>query len=119
VSPAPRRRSDEALGRRTGHRGSFHAFTAWLMSHPLEEDRAFGASSVRYQVARYCDYLDANPWPDGDPLRDPAARDGAVNAYGAYLRTFQTPAETIQLIRLSVDHFYLFLGLGSAPSRAV
>jgi hypothetical protein len=86
-------------------------FSAWLASHPLAEDRPFGAASVRYQVARYCDYLDANPWPGGDPLRDPAARDGAVKAYGTYLRTFDAPAGMIHLALLSVGHFYRFLGL--------
>jgi hypothetical protein len=91
--------------------GSYLAFSDWLMNHPLAEDRPFGASSVRYQVARYCDYLHANPWPDGDPLRDPRARDGAVRAYGTYLQTFDTPAATIRLGLLSIGHFYRFLGL--------
>ncbi len=94
----------------------YAAFLGWLSGHPLSEDRPFGAWSVRYQVARYCDYLEANPWPRGDPLRDPAARDGAVRAYLAYLRTFDIPAEAIRSIRLSLDHFDLFLGL---PARAV
>ncbi len=67
---------------------------------------------MRYQVARYCDYLDANPWPGGDPLRDPAARDGAVKAYGTYLQTFDMPAALIRLGLLSIDHFYRFLDLG-------
>jgi hypothetical protein len=96
--------------------GSYAAFSAWLTKHPLAHDRPFGALSVRYQVARYCDYLEANPWPAGDPLRDPEARDGAMNAYGAYLCTFHTSAETIRLARLSVEHFYLFLGLPAASS---
>ena len=90
---------------------SYAAFSLWLTSHPLAGDRPFGASSVRYQVARYCDYLDANPWPGADPLRDPAARDGAVKAYGTYLQTFDTPAATISLGLLSIGHFYRFLGL--------
>ena len=60
---------------------SFAAFATWLRKNPLAGDRIYGASSVRYQVARYCDYLDANPWTKGDPLRDPAARDGAMRAY--------------------------------------
>lgn len=98
------------MGRMTGERG-YAAFSAWLTRHPLAEDRPFGASSVRYQVARYCDYLHANPWPQGDRLRDEAARDGALGAYRTYLRTFQTQPETIRLIGLSLDHFYLFLGL--------
>jgi hypothetical protein len=95
---------------------SFAAFATWLANNPLDGDRVYGASSVRYQVARYCDYLDANPWTNGDPLREPAARDGAMRAYGAYLDTFDTPTATIRLILLGVGHFYLFLGLGS-PTR--
>jgi hypothetical protein len=76
---------------------------------------------VRYQVARYCDYLDANPWPGGDPLRDPRARDGAVRAYGTYLQTFDAPAEMIRVVLLSVGHFYRFLGLratGATPGSS-
>jgi hypothetical protein len=100
--------SSRGEARVVGERG-YAAFLAWLTGHPLADDRPFGASSVRYQVARYCDYLQSNPWPHGDPLRDPAAREGAVEAYLAYLRTFQTPAETIRSIRLSLEHFSLFL----------
>lgn len=106
-----RHRADELPRVRTGAAGSYAAFSAWLTSHPLAEDKPFGFSSVRYQVARYCDYLHANPWPDGDPLRDPAARDGAVKAYGAYLQTFTTSAGMIRVVLLSVAHFYRFLGL--------
>ena len=95
---------------------SFAAFATWLRKNPLAGDRIYGASSVRYQVARYCDYLDANPWTNGDPLRDPVARDGAMRAYGLYLDTFETPAAAIRLILLGVDHFYLFLGLGAIAS---
>ena len=95
---------------------SFAAFAIWLKKNPLEGDRVYGASSVRYQVARYCDYLDANPWTNGDPLREPAARDGAIRAYGIYLDTFDTPTATIRLILLGVEHFYLFLRLGSSTS---
>src|SRR6185437_2374710 len=111
VNLARRRPNEMAAVARTGLAGSYAAFSEWLTSHPLAEDRPFGASSVRYQVARYCDYLDANPWREGDPLRDPAARDGAVKAYGAYLQTFGTPAATIRLGLLSIGHFYRFLGL--------
>ncbi len=95
---------------------SFAAFAIWLAKNPLEGDRVYGASSVRYQVARYCDYLHANPWTKGDPLREPAARDGAMRAYGIYLDTFDTPTVAIPLILLGVDHFYRFLGLGATAS---
>jgi hypothetical protein len=99
-------------------RDSFSAFTKWLTKNPVVGDREYGGSSVRYQVARYCDYLDANPWPGANPLRDQKARDGAVSAYEGYLATFNTPVTTISLIRTSVDLFYVFLGLGAAGSRA-
>ncbi|HXJ23499.1 MAG TPA: hypothetical protein VMT03_25010 [Polyangia bacterium] len=88
---------------------SFAGFSAWLERHPLLEDRPFGVLSVRYQVARYCDYLDANPWPGGDPRTDPRARDGARMAYEGYLATFGMPVGSIRLIRRSLEHFYLFL----------
>ena len=96
---------------------SFAAFATWLTKNPLAGDRVYGASSVRYQVARYCDYLHANPWTKGDPLREPAARDGAMRAYGIYLDTFDTPAAAIRLILLGLDHFYRFLDLGATASR--
>ena len=98
---------------------SFAAFAIWLTKNPVHGDRIYGASSVRYQVARYCDYLEANPWTNGDPLRDPAARDGAMRAYGIYLDTFEMPSAAIRLSLLGVEHFYQFLSLGSstAPPR--
>jgi hypothetical protein len=93
------------------------AFTKWLAKNPIDGDRAFGHLGVRYQVARYCEYLDANPWPGGDPLRDAGERDGAVTAYEAYLEMFETPAATIRLIRASLERFYVFLGVGAAPAQ--
>jgi hypothetical protein len=96
---------------------SWAAFLEWLENNPLEGDRPFGASGARYQVARYCDYLDTNPWFRGDPLNDASARDGAVSAYRIYLETF-APAAPIERILRSLDHFYVFLGLGPvSPDR--
>ena len=117
MSSARRRRDEVVPIGRTGAVGSYAAFSTWLTEHPLAEDRPFGASSVRYQVARYCDYLDASPSQSGDPLRDPAARDDAVEAYGAYLRTFNTPAGTVHLALLSIGHFYRFSSVFSRPRR--
>ena len=91
---------------------SLASFVTWLAKHPIDGDHHYGGSSVRYQVSRYCDYLHTNPWPGGDPLRDTRARDGAANAYSVYLDTFNTPPATISLIMASLDHFYVFLGLG-------
>lgn len=95
---------------------SLSAFGTWLLKHPIDGDRVYGPSGVRYQVARYCEYLAANPWANGDPLRQKAARDGAIAAYRVYLETFGTPEDAIGLTLVSLDHFYAFLGLG-APSR--
>jgi hypothetical protein len=68
---------------------------------------------VGYQVARYCEYLEANPWPHGDPLRgDAGQRNRVVEAYAAYLGTFDTPAQTISVVRRSLELFYVFLGTG-------
>jgi hypothetical protein len=97
--------------------GTLAAFEKWLIVHPVTGDRRYGGLAIRYQVARYCEYLHSNPWPGGDPLRDPGARDGAVKAYRFYLETFDTPLSTIALILLSLDRFYVFLGLG-APVAA-
>jgi hypothetical protein len=94
------------------------AFAIWLVRNPVDGDRIYGGSSVRYHVARYCDYLATNPWPGGDPLRDHSARDGAVRAYGVYLDTFNTPTPVIGLILASVNRFYVFLGLGAVSSGA-
>jgi len=87
------------------------AFGTWLLKHPIDGDRVYGPAGVRYQVARYCEYLAANPWGGGDPLREKAARDGAIAAYRIYLDTFDTPETTIRLILVSLDHFYAFLEL--------
>jgi hypothetical protein len=102
------------MGLRTNIPASLSAFTRWLAAHPVVGDATFSGSSVRYQVARYCDYLAANPWPLADPLRDVRARDGAVSAYRVYLDTFNVPGATIAAVLVSLDRFYVFLGLGPA-----
>lgn len=98
---------------------SLTEFTSWLAVHPVVGDSTFSRLSVRYQVARYCEYLGTNPWPFADPLRNEAARDGAVNAYADYLDTFNCPSATIAAVLVSVDRFYAFLGLGPVRFRAV
>ncbi len=100
---------------------SLSAFSSWLAKHPIDGDHHYGGSGVRYQVGRYCDYLHSNPWPGGDPLRDTIARDGAASAYSVYLDMFNTPPAMISLILTSLDHFYVFLGLGriELPRQAV
>jgi hypothetical protein len=90
---------------------SLSAFANWLSAHPVVGDATYSGQSVRYQVARYCEFLHSNPWPSADPLGDKAARDGAVSAYREYLGAY-APAEAIGGILLSLDRFYVFLGLG-------
>ena len=102
---------------RTNVSQSLSAFLTWLAKHPIAGDQPYGGTSVRYQVGRYCDYLHTNPWPGGDPLSDARARDGAASAYSVYLDMFNTPPAMISLILASLDHFYVFLGLGRIDQR--
>jgi hypothetical protein len=104
---------------RTSIPASLTAFTGWLAVHPVVGDSIFSRLGVRYQVARYCEYLATNPWPFADPLRDETARDGAVSAYADYLETFNIPSATIAAVLVSLDRFYAFLGLGAVRPRAV
>ena len=104
---------------RTNIPASLTAFTSWLADHPVVGDSTFSRLSVRYQVAQYCEYLGTNPWPSADPLRDEAARDGAVGAYADYLDIFNVPGATIATVLVSLDRFYAFLGLGPVRLRAV
>ena len=92
---------------------SLSAFANWLMVHPVAGDRTYSANGVRYQAARYCEYLQSNPWLEADPLGDEAARDGAVWAYRQYLATFDVEPTGIGAILVSLDRFYVFLGLGA------
>jgi len=111
------RRKGPVVMRPSHAHDALFAFTRWLASNPVDGDGSFGHSSVRYQVARYCEYLDSNPWPGGDPLRDAHQRKPVVDAYTAYLGMFNTPLPTIALARRSLDHFYLFLGDGARRGR--
>jgi len=105
----------DAMSLRTSIPASLSAFASWLVDHPVVGDPTYSGQSVRYQVARYCEYLHSNPWPGADPLSDEVARDGAVSAYRHYLDTFDAaPAAAIGGILLNIDRFYGFLGLGPA-----
>ena len=104
---------------RTSIPDTLSAFSRWLAGNPVAGDSIFSGSSVRYQVARYCDYLGTNPWPLADPLGDEVARDGAVSAYRHYLDTFNVPSATIDAVLVSLDRFYVFLGLGPARLGAL
>jgi hypothetical protein len=101
---------------------SLSAFASWLDVHPVVGDKTYSPQSARYQVARYCEYLHSNPWLGADPLGDTGARDGAVWAYQQYLVTFDMEPTGISGILVSLDRFYVFLGLGSVslqPSAAL
>jgi hypothetical protein len=100
------------MGLRVSIPASLSAFGSWLLDHPVVGDPTYSGQSVRYHVARYCEYLHCNPWPGADPLGNKAARDGAVTAYRQYLDMFATPAAANGGILLSLDRFYVFLGLG-------
>lgn len=100
------------MGLRVSIPASLSAFGSWLLDHPVVGDPTYSGRSVRSHVARYCEYLHSNPWPGADPLGDKAARDGAVGAYRRYLDMFATPVEAIGGVLLSLDRFYVFLGLG-------
>lgn len=106
------------MGLRTSIPASLSAFINWLAVNPVAGDSTFSVSSVRYHVARYCDYLGTNPWPGADPLTSEAARDGAVSAYRHYLDTFNAPGTTIDAVLVSLDRFYVFLGLGPVRVRS-
>ena len=100
------------MGLRTSIPASLSAFGSWLLEHPVVGDPTYSGQSVRYHVARYCEYLHSNPWPGADPLADKTARDGAVSAYRQYLAMFDAAAAASGGILLSLDRFYIFLGLG-------
>jgi len=91
---------------------SLTAFAAWLPLHRTTGDETHSDVSVRYQVARYCDFLGTETLLVGDPLADVDARDRAVNAYRAYLDLFNTARTPVSAILESLDRFYVFLGLG-------
>jgi hypothetical protein len=92
------------------------AFAKWLASHPFDGDEPFGRTGARYQVARYCDFLETHPWRCGDPLKEPSARDEAVSAYRLYLEIFAKVQPTERTLGI-LDHFYVFLGLGPVTRR--
>ena len=108
-----------AIDLRTSIPASLTAFSTWLAANPVVGDPTFSRSGVRYQVARYCEYLATNPWPLADPLGNVSARDGAVSAYRDYLETFNAADATIDAVLASIDRFYVFLGLGPVRLRAV
>jgi hypothetical protein len=101
------------MGLRISIPASLSAFGSWLLEHPVLGDPTYSGQSIRYHVARYCEYLHSNPWPGADPLASTAARDGAVGAYRQYLDMFDSAvAGGRGAVLLSLDRFYIFLGLG-------
>ena len=69
------------------------------------------------RVRQYLAWLDRSP-VDGDPLTDPAARDGAARDYRTYLQTVagRKPA-TINTVLAALGDFYTRAGLGPPDVR--
>lgn len=95
------------------HDQALTAYVAALVSAPIAE-----SSKVKYasRVRGFLAWL-ANADADGDPLADPAARDGAVRDYRAWLKTVaKAKATTINNTLAAVDDFYTRRGLGPAKA---
>ncbi|WP_298800455.1 tyrosine recombinase XerC [uncultured Pseudonocardia sp.] len=82
------------------------------------------ASSRRKYAARvrgfliWLDTAQTDPDLDGDPLGDPAARDGAVRDWRAWAKTVaRHRATTINNTLAALDDFYTRRGLGPASAR--
>ncbi len=87
----------------------FGRYAIWLDRQPLAVNTCL---TYRRQVQRFCAWLATATLEDGDPLRDPPARDAAVRAYTAYLKTARTAKPTsVNLTLAAIDHFYRFLGM--------
>lgn len=95
------------------HDQALAAYTAALISAPIaESSKAKYASRVRSYLA----WL-AETDVDGNPLADPAARDGAVRDYRTWLKTVaKAKATTINNTLAAVDDFYTRRGLGPAKA---
>ena len=87
----------------------FAAYATWLDRQPL----AFNTCvTYRRQVQRFCAWLATTRRGEGDPLREPNARDAAVRCYKMHLQTVMAlkPA-SVNAALAAITHFYHFLGL--------
>lgn len=107
------RRGRQPVALTGDHHHAHTAYVAALMSAPIaESSRAKYASRVRGYLAWLAD-----AGVDGDPLVDPAARDGAVRDYRTWLKTVaKAKATTINNTLAAVDDFYTRRGLGPASA---
>lgn len=89
-----------------------------LATAPLSAgSRAKYVARVRGFLA-WLDTTDYAPEVDGDPLTEPAARDGAVRDWRAWAKTVaRLRATTINNTLAAVDDFYIRRGLGPARAR--
>jgi integrase/recombinase XerC len=67
------------------------------------------------RVAGYLSWLSARGYRGADPLADAYARNQAVGAYRAWLKTQAKPS-TVNAVLTALDHFYTHLQLGPIPS---
>jgi site-specific recombinase XerD len=85
------------------------AYEAWLARQPFAENTR---RAYLLQVRQYGAFLATRASPDGNPLRDPFARDYMVRDYKVSLKTHGKAKPTsVNLALAAIDHFYLFLGL--------
>jgi integrase/recombinase XerC len=103
------------LRTRALHLEAIHArYAGHLVGAPLDANtrRAY-ASRIRQYLAWLAD-TDV----DGDPLTDPAARDGAVRDYRAHLQTvLRRKPTTVNLTLAALVDFYTRCGLGAPEVR--
>jgi site-specific recombinase XerD len=85
------------------------AYEVWLARQPLADNTR---RAYLLQVRQYAAYLATRVSPDGNPLRDPFARDYAVRDYKTYVKTEgKVRPSSVNLALAAIDHFYQFLGL--------
>lgn len=85
------------------------AYEVSLARQPLADNTR---RAYLLQVRQYGAYLATRVSPDGNPLRDPFARDYAVRDYKTYIKTEgKARPSSVNLALAAIDHFYLFLGI--------
>lgn len=99
------------------------AYTAAYDAYARELSRPGGpldADIVRAYLSRVRQFLAWLPGADtsGDPLADPAARDGAARDYRAFLLTVaKRKASTVNAHLTAIDDFFRHRGLGPAAAK--
>jgi integrase len=99
------------------------AYTAAYDAYARELSRPGGpldTDTVRAYLSRVRQFLAWLPGADasGDPLADPAARDGAARDYRSYLLTVaKRKASTVNAHLTAIDDFFRHRGLGPAAAK--